>query len=86
MKLAGLAKTGLLLLTFLVLAAPETLSARPEFARYTGQSCGSCHVSALGGGSLTPDGEAFRKSLEEMQGSLDALKAKARDYSTFFSG
>ena len=71
MKLAGLAKTGLLLLTFLVLAAPETLSARPEFARYTGQSCGSCHVSALGGGSLTPDGEAFRESLEERDIAID---------------
>ena len=80
MKLAGLAKTGLLLLTFLVLAAPETLSARPEFARYTGQSCGSCRVSALGGGSLTPDGEAFRPS------TLPFASPLARDYSTFFSG
>jgi hypothetical protein len=42
----------------LVIALPA--SATPGFAQQTGKSCGSCHVSAKGGGDLTPYGEKFK--------------------------
>lgn len=39
------------------LAAPAF--ATPDYAKETGKECGFCHVDVIGGGKLTPGGEAF---------------------------
>jgi hypothetical protein len=46
----------------LSLAAPHAF-ATPEFAKQTGKECISCHVDVIGGGKLTPVGEAFLDKL-----------------------
>ncbi len=43
--------------------APSVVLANVEYARQTGKSCEACHIDAAGGGSLTPEGEAFRDEL-----------------------
>jgi predicted heme/steroid binding protein/uncharacterized membrane protein len=48
------------------LLSPAPAQATPEYAKQTGYECGKCHVDVIGGGKLTPAGEAF----------LDSLKAK----------
>jgi hypothetical protein len=42
----------------LITARPAEATA--QFASETGKACGQCHVSAAGGGKLTPFGEAFK--------------------------
>ena len=42
------------------LIASRPANATPTFATQTGKACGECHVSATGGGKLTPFGEAFK--------------------------
>ena len=42
----------------LVISRPAEATA--QFATQTGKTCGDCHVSATGGGKLTPFGEAFK--------------------------
>jgi hypothetical protein len=42
----------------LVISRPAEATA--QFATQTGKACGDCHVSATGGGKLTPLGEAFK--------------------------
>jgi hypothetical protein len=39
---------------------PKAATAKPEFAAKTGFPCGQCHVSATGGGTLKPYGQAFK--------------------------
>jgi hypothetical protein len=51
----------------LVIALPA--SATPGFAQDTGKSCGSCHVSAKGGGDLTPYGEKFKANGNKIPGT-----------------
>jgi predicted heme/steroid binding protein/uncharacterized membrane protein len=53
---------------FLTLTVAAPLLATPDYAKETGLECGTCHVDAIGGGKLTPDGEAF----------LAQMKAKGR--------
>jgi hypothetical protein len=42
----------------LIISRPANANA--TFATQTGKACGECHVSATGGGKLTPFGEAFK--------------------------
>ena len=56
------ATSGIMLLT----ASPAL--ATPDYAKQTGYECAKCHVDVIGGGKLTPTGEAF----------LDSMKAKGQ--------
>lgn len=47
----------LLIVTFILVAA--TAFAMPEYATRVGEPCGTCHVSASGGGLRTPRGQAW---------------------------
>lgn len=42
------------------LITSRAANATPTFAAQTKKACGECHVSAAGGGKLTPFGEAFK--------------------------
>ena len=44
----------------LVVAAPRSAQAKPEFAAQTGKPCGACHQNPAGGGALKPFGAAFK--------------------------
>jgi hypothetical protein len=50
----------------LALIISQTAAATPEFAKETGKACGDCHVSAKGGGALTPLGEQFKANGNKM--------------------
>ena len=52
----------------LALLSPVLAQATPDYAKQTGYECGKCHVDVIGGGKLTPTGEAF----------LEAQKAKGQ--------
>lgn len=43
----------------------------PQFASATNRACSHCHLSALGGGPLTPAGESFRESLRSADPPID---------------
>lgn len=43
----------------------------PQFARATNRACSHCHLSALGGGPLTPAGEIFRENLRSSDPPVD---------------
>ncbi|MDF1537236.1 MAG: hypothetical protein P1S46_12230 [bacterium] len=62
--------TVLLLLTVASAFPVSSAQARPEFAQLTGQPCSHCHISPLGGGPRNENGEAFRKSLSELDPKL----------------
>lgn len=55
-------------ISLLLFIIPALSSATTDYARQTGDECGICHVDVIGGGKLTPAGEAF----------LTSLKAKGR--------
>jgi predicted heme/steroid binding protein/uncharacterized membrane protein len=44
------------------LCAVPQAGATPDYARETGYECGMCHIDVIGGGKLTPAGEAFLES------------------------
>jgi predicted heme/steroid binding protein len=71
MKKTGVLVSAVIFAILPLLLSPGPLSARPEFARMTGQACGSCHISAFGGGPLGPEGMAFKESLKRDDGSVD---------------
>jgi predicted heme/steroid binding protein/uncharacterized membrane protein len=48
----------------LALLSPAPAQATPNYARQTSYDCGKCHVDVIGGGKLTPVGEAFLGSLK----------------------
>lgn len=48
----------------LLLLAPGSATATPEFARQTNAECRRCHVDVVGGGRLTPAGEQFLAELK----------------------
>ena len=50
------------LLLIILMAVP--CQATPDYAKQTGYDCGKCHVDVIGGGKLTPVGEAFLESLK----------------------
>ena len=50
---------------------PGQVSSMPQFASATNRACSHCHLSALGGGTLTPAGEAFRESLRSADPPVD---------------
>ncbi len=50
---------------------PGQSRARPQFAQLTGQPCGNCHVSPLGGGELKPAGEEFQRNLKDLSVPMD---------------
>jgi predicted heme/steroid binding protein len=57
----------LLLFPFALLALlllPLRGEATPDYARQTAKECGYCHVDVIGGGKLTPAGDAFLASLK----------------------
>jgi hypothetical protein len=60
-------KFGLLLLAVSALVLVPLASALPSYATKTGASCGTCHVSPGGGGTLTKAGTTFKNT-----GSLPA--------------
>jgi hypothetical protein len=49
----------------LVVATPRTAIAKPEFTAATKKPCGACHVKPAGGGTLTPDGEEYKKTIKK---------------------
>ena len=55
----------------LSLLSPDKATARPEFAQFTGNPCSACHFSSLGGGPLKPEGEKFKKSLNDLDIPID---------------
>ncbi len=55
---------GIILLIILLFALPAPLFGTEEYAERTGKDCQVCHVDPAGGVELTPEGEAFRKSLQ----------------------
>jgi hypothetical protein len=50
----------------LTLIISQTATATPQFAKDTGKACSDCHVSAQGGGPLTPLGEKFKANGNKM--------------------
>ena len=52
------------LLLFLFFTELSSALATPDYAKQTGLECGTCHVDVIGGGKLTPDGEAYLKELK----------------------
>lgn len=61
-------KFGLLLLAVSALILVPLASSTPSYASQTGKSCGTCHVSPGGGGTLTKAGTTFKNT-----GSLPAV-------------
>lgn len=50
---------GILLLSSLLLLAPQMCGATEEYAEQTGQTCDTCHLDPGGGGELTAAGKTF---------------------------
>jgi hypothetical protein len=50
----------------LSLVTVQRAGATAQFAKDTGKSCGDCHVSPSGGGTLTPLGEKFKANGNKM--------------------
>lgn len=48
-----------LILGLVAFPVPQTANALPAYAKKTGLSCGKCHVSPSGGGTLTAFGKAY---------------------------
>jgi hypothetical protein len=61
-SLASIASVAFVLLPGILILAttPRPASATVQFATDTGKACGACHVSAKGGGKLTPYGVKFQ--------------------------
>lgn len=59
---------------------PALASATDEYASRTGKECGACHVDPSGGGSLNPEGAAFRKE------NLGKAPAAGRPLVKFIAG
>jgi predicted heme/steroid binding protein/uncharacterized membrane protein len=57
-------RTSVLFLCILafVFALSSPSQATPDYAKQTGYECGKCHIDVIGGGKLTPVGEAFLES------------------------
>ena len=51
---------------------PGIAVATPDYAKQSGYECGKCHVDVIGGGKLTPVGEAFLES-QKARGQVRAL-------------
>ena len=51
-------------LFWMIAFSPLRAAATPDYARQTGFECTRCHVDALGGGALTPEGENFLLDLK----------------------
>lgn len=49
---------------FVFLLPLRAAHATPDYAKQTGQECVRCHVDVIGGGKLTPAGEAFLADLK----------------------
>ncbi len=69
-KATFLFSLGLLLAVQLMFSLPAL--ATPDFAKQTGYECGKCHVDVIGGGKLTPVGEAFLEQ-QKAQGKFRQL-------------
>lgn len=50
---------GAIILLLLFILLTTSVSAMPEYATRVGEPCGTCHVSAAGGGLRTPRGQAW---------------------------
>jgi hypothetical protein len=61
-KMNNKIKFGLLLLAVSALILVPLASATPAYASKTGASCGTCHVSPGGGGTLTSAGNTFKNT------------------------
>jgi hypothetical protein len=48
-----------LIVVFIPFALVPTVNAMPEYATRTGEPCGTCHMSASGGGLRSPRGQAW---------------------------
>ena len=60
LKVLGAFVAALTVGSALVVAAPRSAQAKPEFAAQTGKPCGTCHQNPAGGGALKPFGAAFK--------------------------
>lgn len=58
----------LMLFCIFAMLSPSFVPATPDYAKQTGYDCGKCHVDVIGGGKLTPAGDAF----------LDSQKSKGQ--------
>ena len=64
LRILALAVAALAVGGAVIIAAPRSANAKPEFAAATGKPCGACHVNAAGGGKLTGAGEKYKKTLK----------------------
>ncbi len=71
----GLAAAAALILGLAVFALPRPADALPTYAKQTGRSCGSCHVSAAGGGPRNAFGKAFAANGHKLPGGSKAAKS-----------
>jgi hypothetical protein len=58
--LASATTAALFIVGAMSLGVSRPAAATQAFASETGKECGQCHVSAKGGGTLTPFGEKFK--------------------------
>jgi hypothetical protein len=59
-KRAVFVATGALLGGVMLVALPQSATAKPEFTVSTSKPCVQCHQNPGGGGKLKPYGEAFK--------------------------
>ena len=71
MNTSRLLLMGMLTAAFMLLS-PHPAPATPDYAKQTGYECGKCHVDVIGGGKLTPVGEAFLEA-QRAKGQLRRL-------------
>ena len=64
MALPRMTMMNILCLTIVLFLFPASTLATPDYAKLAGRECGYCHVDVIGGGKLTPAGEAFLADLK----------------------
>lgn len=64
MALPRMTMMNILCLTIVLFLFPASTLATPDYAKQAGRECGYCHVDVIGGGKLTPAGEAFLADLK----------------------
>lgn len=63
LRVVGL--TAILIAGAMIIVAPRSVQATPQFSSQTGKACGACHTNPAGGGKLTAAGEAFKAKMKK---------------------
>lgn len=71
MKASGSLLRVVALIFYILFSLPGAADARPQFAQFTGNPCSACHISPQGGGPLKPEGEEFKKKLQDLDIPID---------------